>query len=76
MPPSRPAFDAHGVYSEEKAVRLTWSVCDWGRFQGVALSSEFMLNHFAYGLLEQRARELVSRQATGGGIGCCFVTGW
>ena len=30
------------------------------RFQGVALPKSIMLNHFAYGLLEERARNLVS----------------
>lgn len=29
------------------------------RFQGVALPSSIQLNHFAYGLLEERARKLV-----------------
>lgn len=30
------------------------------RFQGVALPKAIILNHFAYGLLEERARKLVS----------------
>lgn len=30
------------------------------RFQGVALPKSIVLNHFAYGLLEERARKLVS----------------
>lgn len=30
------------------------------RFQGVALPRSIVLNHFAYGLLEERARKLVS----------------
>ena len=30
------------------------------RFQGVALPSDLKLNHFAYGLLEDRARQPVS----------------
>lgn len=30
------------------------------RFQGVALPSSIILNHFAYGLIEERAKKLVS----------------
>lgn len=30
------------------------------RFQGIALPKSIILNHFAYGMLEERARKLVS----------------